>query len=313
MQTADHILEIKNLQKAFGAFRALDGLDLQVRRGEIFGFLGCNGAGKSTTIRCLLGLIAPDAGDIRFDGRLLRPGDKSFLRQVGCIIEKPDFYTNLSALRNLDISARMYGLRPKRQELLDLLDLVGLAGRENQAVKTYSQGMKQRLGIAQALLHQPDLIVLDEPTNGLDPKGLIDLRAILLQLKNDFKKTVIVSSHILSEIEQIADSFCIIDQGRTIAQGRTADWLSDKNMLLTIETDRGAELLRFLQQTGRKATSSGPDGNTLTLQTERADIPNIHRDIAQSGLPVYGVYPRKKLEDLFLNLTEKAAAHAGTH
>lgn len=309
----DHIIEIKNLHKSFGAFKALDGFNLSVKRGEIFGFLGSNGAGKSTTIRCMLSLIKPDEGEILFNGQPISLDKNGFLRKVGCIIEKPDFYLNLSALKNLEISARMYGVKPKKPNMLRVIDLVGLGGRENQAVKTYSQGMKQRLGIAQALLHDPDLIILDEPTNGLDPKGIIDLRTIILQLKTDFQKTVIVSSHILSEIEMIADSFCIIDKGKTIIQGNTAELLSEKEILLTIETDQMPALLRLFRQSGRSVSESGQNGNTLTIKTERQEIPLIHREIVQSGLPVYGFYPRKKLEDLFLNLTQNTSADAGTH
>lgn len=307
----DHIIEIRNLHKSFGDFKALDGLNLSVRRGEIFGFLGCNGAGKSTTIRCMLSLIKPDAGEILFNGKSTREHRNDFLRQVGCIIEKPDFYTNLSALDNLRISARMYGVKPKKEALQDVIELVVLAGRERQAVKTYSQGMKQRLGIAQALLHQPELIILDEPTNGLDPKGIIDLRHIIRRLKTDFHKTVIVSSHILSEIELIADSFCIIDHGKTIIQGRTADLLSENEMLVTVETDQPEQMFRLLQNAGREVSAAASDGHTLTVKSGRAAIPDIHREIVQSGLPVYGFYARKKLEDLFLHLTQNADDHAG--
>ena len=306
----DNIIEIQNLHKFFGDFKALDGLNLSVRRGEIFGFLGCNGAGKSTTIRCMLSLIKPDAGEILFNGKSTREHRNEFLRQVGCIIEKPDFYTNLSALDNLNISARMYGVKPKKQEVLAVIELVGLNGREHQAVKTYSQGMKQRLGIAQALLHQPELIILDEPTNGLDPKGIIDLRNIIRRLKTDFHKTVIISSHILSEIELIADSLCIIDKGKTIIQGSTAELLSENEMLVTVETDLPHEMYRLLQNTGREVTAPGPNSHALTVKTGRAAIPDIHREIVQSGLPVYGFYTRKKLEDLFLNLTQNAGANA---
>lgn len=307
----DNIIEIKNLHKSFGAFKALNGFYLRVKRGEILGFLGANGAGKSTTIRCILSLIKPDAGEILFNGSPTLLHRNAFLRKVGCIIEKPDFYLNLSAFKNLEISGRMYGVKPKKPDMLRIIDLVGLSGRENQAVKTYSQGMKQRLGIAQALLHDPELIILDEPTNGLDPKGIIDLRNIIRQLKTDFQKTVIVSSHILSEMELIADSFCIIDRGKTIIQGNTADLLSEKEMLLTIETDRVPELLQLLRQTGREVVETSPYGDALTIKTARQDIPPIHHEIAQSGIPVYGFYPRKKLEDLFLNLTQNKNADAG--
>ncbi|MBV6440975.1 MAG: ABC transporter ATP-binding protein [Haliscomenobacteraceae bacterium CHB4] len=307
----DHIIQIRNLHKSFGDFKALDGLNLDVRRGEIFGFLGCNGAGKSTTIRCMLSLIKPDAGEILFNGKSTREHRNTFLRQVGCIIEKPDFYTNLSALDNLRISARMYGMRSKKEEILSVIELVGLAGREREAVKTYSQGMKQRLGIAQALLHRPELIILDEPTNGLDPKGIIDLRRIIQRLKTDFQKTVIVSSHILSEIELIADSFCIIDRGKTVIQGRTAELLSENEMLVSVETDQPEQMFRLLQNAGREVSAPASDDQTLTIKTGRADIPDIHREIVRSGLPVYGFHARKKLEDLFLNLTQNTDAHAG--
>jgi ABC-type multidrug transport system ATPase subunit len=313
MQKPIPILEIENLRKRFGGFQALDGLNLSVQRGEIFGFLGSNGAGKSTTIRCLLGLIAPDSGNIRFRGEPIRPGQRDFLRQVGCIIEKPDFYGSLSALRNLDISARMYGMKPGNTEMQEMLALVGLETRGNDAVKTFSQGMKQRLGIAQALLHQPELIILDEPTNGLDPKGMIDLRNILRQLKTELGKTIIISSHILSEIEQLADSFCIIDRGKTIAQGNTAEWLSEKNMLLSIETDQPDALAQHLRQSGRSVEAPKPGSNSITLTADRSDIPEIQRFLAQTGLPVYSISPRKRLEDLFLQLTEQSERHAGTH
>ncbi|MEZ4917813.1 MAG: ABC transporter ATP-binding protein [Saprospiraceae bacterium] len=313
MQKPIPILEIENLRKRFGGFQALDGLNLSVQRGEIFGFLGSNGAGKSTTIRCLLGLIAPDSGNIRFRGEPIRPGQRDFLRQVGCIIEKPDFYGSLSALRNLEISARMYGMKPSSAEMQEMLVLVGLETRGNDAVKTFSQGMKQRLGIAQALLHQPELIILDEPTNGLDPKGMIDLRNILRQLKTELGKTIIISSHILSEIEQLADSFCIIDHGKTIAQGNTAEWLSEKNMLLSIETDQPDALAEHLRQSGRSVEAPKPGSNSITLTADRSEIPEIQRFLAQTGLPVYSISPRKRLEDLFLQLTEQSERHAGTH
>ena len=309
----DHIIEIKNLHKSFGDFKVLDGFNLSVKRGEIFGFLGSNGAGKSTTIRCMLSLIKPDAGEIFFNGAATRLDPNGFLRKVGCIIEKPDFYLNLTALKNLEISIRMYGIKPKKQVLAAIIDLVGLSGRENQAVKTYSQGMKQRLGIAQALLHDPELVILDEPTNGLDPKGIIDLRNIIQRLKTEFQKTVIVSSHILSEIELIADSFCIIDKGKTIIQGNTAEMLSEKDMLVSIETDRIPELLQFLRQSGREVTAPVNGENYLTIRAGREEIPLIHREVVQSGISVYGFYPRKKLEDLFLNLTQNASADAGVN
>ena len=310
MDNNDNILEVNGLSKSFGDFQALNGLNMEVKKGEIFGFLGSNGAGKSTTIRCILGLISADAGTVRFMGQDFQPGSNAFLQKVGCIIEKPDFYTHLSAWTNLKISARMYGMKPGNETLQGVIDLVGLKGREKDKVKTFSQGMKQRLGIAQALIHSPELIVLDEPTNGLDPKGMIDLRNILLRLKNDYGKTVIVSSHILSEIEQIADRFCIIDRGKTIAQGSTEEWLSEKDLLLTIESEKASDISELLSKSGWETNFTEENPNVLTVQTSRSDIPEIHRRIAESKLPIYGIYPRKKLEDLFLQLTENTGNYA---
>src|SRR5688572_8534352 len=240
------IIEVKGLTKAFKGITAVDDLSFSVPKGEVYGFLGQNGAGKSTTIRMLLTLIAPTAGSISILGKDLYLHRKEVLQQAGAIIEKPDLYKYLTALENISIMARLSGIKPKKKELLNQLERVGLAERANSKVKTFSQGMKQRLGIACALVHDPQLIILDEPTNGLDPQGIADVRNLILTLSKAEGKTVFVSSHLLSEIEVIADSMLIIDKGRKVAEGKVADLLNPSNTLVVLETGSDEQAKAFL-------------------------------------------------------------------
>jgi len=210
------VIEVQQLSKFFKNIKAVDDLSFSVNEAEIYGFLGQNGAGKSTTIRMLLTLIKPTSGSIRIFGNDLLAHRPSILQQVGAIIEKPDLYKYLTALQNLRIMAKLSGCPATEKELIRQLETVGLAERANSKVKTFSQGMKQRLGIACALIHRPKLIILDEPTNGLDPQGIADIRNLILHLSRNEKKTVLVSSHLLSEMELIADSMLIIDKGKKL-------------------------------------------------------------------------------------------------
>ena len=299
----DSILEVKSLHKTFGNFKALNGLDMAVPKGDIFGFLGSNGAGKSTTIRCILTLIKPDSGEILYNANSIKNHRESFLKNIGCIVEKPDFYINISALKNLEISAKMYGVNPNPTKLMETLEMVGLNGKEKTLVKTFSQGMKQRLGIAQSLIHNPEIIILDEPSNGLDPSGIIEFRKIIKQLKTDFNKTIIISSHILSELELMVDSFIIIDKGKKVIQGKASELLSDKDMSVIIETDNAENLNSYLLNTSNHYITINKTTSTLTIKIDRDKIPTLHMDIVNSGQPIYGFATRKKLEDLFLNLT----------
>jgi ABC-type multidrug transport system ATPase subunit len=302
--TMPSVLSITNLHKSFGDHKALNGLAFEVNEGEIFGFLGLNGSGKSTTIRSVLSLIRPDSGEIRVFGKSIREHRNQVLRNIGCIIEKPDFYGYLSAYRNLMLSAGMYGIPVRKNEIYALLELVGLKGREQDAFKTFSQGMKQRLGIAQALLHDPALVILDEPTNGLDPQGIIDLRSLLLRMKDEFKKTVVVSSHILSEIEEVADSMVIIHRGKTVTHGNVRDLLSDKDLLITVETSQVEEAIRSLSGSVFEGRLLSSFNDRFILRADKEDIPELHSRLLTAGVDVFGVYSRKRLEDYFLKLTQ---------
>ena len=212
------MLSVRGLTKRFGEFTAVDDLSFNVEQGQVYGFLGQNGAGKSTTIRMLLSLIRPTAGEINFFGESLFTHRKQILAQIGAIVEKPDLYKYLNGLEHLRIFSRLSGIHPQNDKLKDLLSMVGLGHRLTSRVGTYSQGMRQRLALACALVNDPELLILDEPTNGLDPQGIADMRQLILQLSKEQGKTIIVSSHLLSEMEMIADQVLIIDKGKKIAE-----------------------------------------------------------------------------------------------
>jgi ABC-type multidrug transport system ATPase subunit len=230
------MVEISQLSKTYQNVPAVDHLDLIIPHNCIYGFLGPNGAGKSTTLRMLLSLVSPDQGSIKVFGKDLKNHRKEILSGIGSIIEKPDFYLYLSAIENLNLLARLSGIRPNPNRIQELLELVGLSARGNHKVATYSHGMKQRLGIAQAIIHDPQLIILDEPTTGLDPNGILELRQLILNLKQE-GKTVILSSHILSEIELIADHMVIMNKGKAVVQGNVHNLLNDQELIFLIETD----------------------------------------------------------------------------
>ena len=230
------VIQVKHLTKDFKEVKAVNDLSFSVEEGQVYGFLGQNGAGKSTTIRMLLTLIKPSAGEIEIFGMNLMKHRKEILRQVGAIIERPDLYKYLTALENLRIFAAMSGVKVSEKKLMEQLAMVGLAERAHSKVKTYSQGMKQRLGIATALVHDPKLIILDEPTNGLDPQGIADVRNLILQLSKEMNKTLLISSHLLSEMELIADSMIIIDKGKKIVEGKVNDLFDPAETLVELKT-----------------------------------------------------------------------------
>jgi ABC-type multidrug transport system ATPase subunit len=300
------IIEIKNLHKSFKKFQALKGVSMTVNEGEIFGFLGCNGAGKSTTIRCMLTLIKPDSGEIFFKGKNIKTCRSEFLQAIGCIVEKPDFYKNMSVVTNLRLSAMLYGKNPTKKELYDCLELVGLKDKELVKFKACSQGMKQRLGIAAALIHNPEIIILDEPSNGLDPRGMIELRNLILKMKNELKKTIIISSHILSEVELIVDSMIIIDKGVNVIQGSAEELLHGSEVMVNIETIEPQKLMEKIKKSTYASHLESQVENQIIIKSTMKEIPQLHKDIVLMDEPISAFYSRKKLEDLFLKLTDTA-------
>lgn len=295
------ILEVKSLSKKFKDFDAVKNLSFTVNQGDVYGFLGQNGAGKSTTIRMLLKLIKPTAGEIIFSGKNIQQ-DNDILRQTGAIIEKPDLYKFLSAYDNLAIFAKMSGVKVTRSLIMDQLEMVGLAERSGSKVKTFSQGMKQRLGIAVALVHSPKLIILDEPVNGLDPQGIADVRNLILRLSREMGKTVIVSSHLLSEIEIIANRMIIIHKGEKIVEGNVAELLDPANTMVEINTtDDKTSLLKI--QESKWAPFLENDKTNIRLHMNRTDVPELVAYLHEMEVGILSVQPRHSLEDYFLSLT----------
>jgi ABC-2 type transport system ATP-binding protein len=292
------------LRKQFNQFAAVRDLDLTVYKGDVYGFLGPNGAGKSTTIRMILGLIHPTSGTIQIYGKHLHEARSYILSKIGAIIEKPDFYNYLSAIQNLALLNKMQAKQVSRDELYQLLELVGLKGREKSKVKTYSQGMKQRLGFAQALMHNPDLIILDEPTNGLDPQGVKDVRDLIIKLNKEQGKTILISSHILSEIEIICNRMIIIQKGRSIVEGRVDELLNNNELHVTFEFEGYKDVLQFINQNQSLQTKFiEVVNNKYHFHILSSEAASVNKLFVENGFAVKSMIPVRSLEDYFLNLT----------
>lgn len=306
------VIQVKGLVKHFREVKAVDGLSFTVNKGEIYGFLGQNGAGKSTTIRMLLSLVEPTAGTMEIFGMDLRKHRAQILRSTGAVIEKPDLYKYLTASENLSIFSRLSGNRITSKEIMIRLERVGLADRAHSKVKTFSQGMKQRLGIAVALVHDPDLIILDEPANGLDPQGIADMRNLILHLGRDLHKTILVSSHLLSEVEQIADRLLIIDKGRKIVEGSMSTLLDPSKMQVELNTsnnDKAMLLLKSFDGIGKMRT----DHSGLVFELHEQKIPHLVRYLVNNEIEILSVHSRHSLENYFLSLTSAAHVDASAN
>jgi len=297
------IIEVRELTKSFSEITAVNKLTFTVNENEVYGFLGQNGAGKSTTIRMLLSLIRPSEGEIKIFGLDLFSHRKEILHRVGAIIEKPDLYKYLTAKENLQLFAIMSGLKPDRKQLMEKLDKVGLAERADSKIKTFSQGMKQRLGIAVALVHDPDLIILDEPMNGLDPQGIADIRNLINHLSNDLGKTVFISSHLLSEMEQVADSLLIIHKGKKIAEGSMGSLLDPDFAKVEIETRSAKDLESELRMTRWANSIISINEQKVILKIKREEVPGFIKSIAGMNQEIYSIHKKHSLEDYFLSLT----------
>lgn len=299
---SETIISVQQLVKQFRTLRAVDGLSFSVPKGEVYGFLGQNGAGKSTTIRMLLTLVQPTSGEIKLFGQSLSTERHAILRQVGAVIERPDLYTYLTAYENLRIMARLSGVHPGRKELMQQLEQVGLTARAHSKVKTFSQGMKQRLGIACALIHNPQLIILDEPTNGLDPQGIADIRNLILHLSKNNGKTVLVSSHLLNEVQLIADSMLIIDQGKKVAEGSVSSLLNPADTVVALYTTNDAAALQWLQASHwQQYLLRNAEG--IRLQMHGQNVPALNAALVAAGIEVLQIQSQHSLENYFLSLT----------
>ena len=303
---SDVALQTEHLTKRFGARTAVDRLTIRVERGDIYGFLGPNGAGKSTTLRMLLGLVRPTSGTVKFP---VHASSWEYLRarsRVGAIIETPAFYENFSGRRNLQLLASLSGgVQTKRVE--QVLDIVGLRDRARDPVKVYSYGMRQRLGIAQALLPTPELIILDEPTNGLDPQGIHETRELIRRLRDEFRLTVMLSSHLLTEIEQLCNRVGIIHEGQLLYEGGPEALLRPTSLYKVRVNDLSRAFELLTREPGVTVSRNGD--SFLHVDADAEAISAVNALLVGNGIRVYELSPaQESLEEAFLRLTKTVAA-----
>lgn len=288
------------LTKRFRNLTAVDGLDLEVSQGDVFGFLGPNGAGKSTTLRMMVGLIKPTSGSVQVLGQDVWRDHVRAMKDVGAMIEAPAFYRYLSGRDNVRILANTGG-RYSRKDIDEALTIVGLIDRAKDKVKTYSQGMKQRLGIALAIIGRPQLVLLDEPTNGLDPQGMKEVRDLIHQLSTEYGMTVFLSSHLLHEVEQVCTRIAVINKGKVIAGGSVEDLLRGKNVY-RVTIDRADLACKVLEKLDW-ANMVKADFGCMDIEMNGHDPADLNRELVQAGVGVSGLMPLKaSLEELYLGL-----------
>ncbi|HEV8138985.1 MAG TPA: ABC transporter ATP-binding protein [Pyrinomonadaceae bacterium] len=297
-------LQADALTRKYQRRLVVDHLSLSVERGDVFGFLGQNGAGKSTTIRMALGLVRPTSGRIEILGHDMARRPRAALKRVGAIIEAPAFYENFSGQQNLRMLAAMSGGATPRA-IEGVLELVGLRERARDPVRVYSHGMRQRLGIAQALLPNPELIILDEPTDGLDPQGLAEVRDLIGRLRDERRLTIVLSSHLLHEVEQVCNRVAIIDDGRLLYEGSVQELVA-AGQRIRLKTDRVTDAFNLLANDQQLAVNRNGD-QCLYLQVSDEEIPDINALLVRHGFRVTEISAqRESLEEVFLRLTREA-------
>jgi ABC-2 type transport system ATP-binding protein len=298
------VVELKNVTKVIKGKKIIDNLTFNIEEGEVFGFLGPNGAGKTTTIRMIVGLMKISSGDILVCGKNVKSEYEEALRNVGGIVENPEMYKFLTGYQNLMQYARMIkGIT--KEKINEVIELVGLEDRIHEKVKTYSLGMRQRLGLAQSLLHEPKVMILDEPTNGLDPAGIREIRDHLRKLTKQKGMAVIVSSHLLSEMEMMCDRIAIIQKGKLIDVQKVHDFVYEdakQKYFIEVElTDNAKESLKTIQEYSIKQVETG-----IEVEIEKNQVPEFIQTLIQAGIRIYEVKPMSKsLEDRFLEITSK--------
>ncbi len=299
---AHPIIEAQGLVKAYGSFKAVDDLSFALKEGSVMGFLGPNGAGKSTTLRMLVDLIRPVSGKLRLFGLDYHRHRGRILSRIGCLIEKPDFYKYLGALQNLELLGRASGIRQPRAKAMEMLEFVGLSGRDKDAVSSFSHGMRQRLGLAQCLMHDPDLIILDEPGTGLDPQGIVDMREMILKLNREQGKTILLSSHHLPEVEAVATHLVLMNRGRCLVQGSASDLLSQQNRQIRLEVGQVKEAMECVSSLLSRDQYRLGEGGVLHLSLSRDKLPALIKTLVERGIAVYAVESRQQLEDFYMQI-----------
>src|SRR6266478_96124 len=300
------MIELRDVQKCFGDNVAVENLSLQVPAGEIYGLLGHNGAGKSTAIGMMLGQVWPTRGEVKVCGYDVTAHRRQALQKVGAIFESPAFYDYLSGIRNLEILSS-YTAPPPPNRIREVIEWVGLTGREGSKVKTYSHGMRARLALAQALLPQPQLLILDEPSDGLDPEGIHEMRLTIQRLHRELGLTILLSSHFLSEVEQLCTRIAVLNRGRKVFEGSLAD-TKRQEQWVRVKTGDFAHAASALRQAG--LINDERDGQFIALK-EGIGTDQVVRFLVERGMPVYEIAREQEtLEDFYLSLMNEQNAQS---
>lgn len=296
------VLELKNVSKSFGKRKIIDNLNLEVEKGEIYGFLGPNGSGKTTTIKMILRLINSDSGEIKVNGYDTKKQFEKAMECIGAIVENPDLYKYMSGIDNLRLHARIRNIDEKR--IKEVLELVELKGREKDKVGKYSLGMKQRLGLALTLLHKPKVLILDEPTNGLDPAGIKKLRDILKEISHKEGVAVFVSSHILSEMQLMCDRVAVLDNGKIVKVEKISDTNEEKEEVVEIKVRNIEKAVKILKEEFNLDVKIENNKINITVRTEK--LPEVIKKLAIADTEIQLVIPKEHtLEDIFFDATER--------
>lgn len=296
------VLELKNVSKSFGKRKIIDNLNLEVEEGEIYGFLGPNGSGKTTTIKMILRLINSDSGEIKVNGYDTKKQFEKAMECIGAIVENPDLYKYMSGIDNLRLHARIRNIDEKR--IKEVLELVELKGREKDKVGKYSLGMKQRLGLALTLLHRPKVLILDEPTNGLDPAGIKKLRDILKEISHKEGVAVFVSSHILSEMQLMCDRVAVLDNGKIVKVEKISDTNEEKEEVVEIKVRNIEKAVKILKEEFNLDVKIENNKINITVRTEK--LPEVIKKLAIADTEIQLVIPKEHtLEDIFFDATER--------
>ncbi|WP_434290609.1 ABC transporter ATP-binding protein [Clostridium botulinum] len=299
----ENILKTYNLTRKYGTTAVVDNINMNIKKGEIYGFLGRNGAGKTTTLRMIMGLIYPTKGEYELFGKKM--GDREVLGRIGAIIETPGFYPNLTARENLDIHRRLMGI-PNKEYVDEALEIVGLTNYDikKKKVKKYSLGMKQRLGVARALLHKPELLILDEPTNGLDPVGIKEMRETLLDLNKKKEITILVSSHILGEIQQLATKIGIIHNGKLLEEIDYKSFEKKNKHYINLRVDNDKRAVTILEKSMNIKDYEVTEPNKIRIYEMLDKSNDVAKKMISEGVDVYEVnVMNDTLEDYFVRLT----------
>lgn len=300
---SEYVIETKNLTKQYGTQKSVANLNIHVRRGRIYGLLGRNGAGKTTTMKMMLGLAQPTTGEVLIWGKPLQGNERKILPRIGSLIEAPGFYPNLTATENLCIFAALRGM-PNSHAIKDALDLVGLPYKDKKLFSQYSLGMKQRLAIALAIMHDPELLILDEPINGLDPVGIAEVRSFIRRLCDEKEKTILISSHILSEISMLADDIGIIDKGVLLEEESLAELEQKNGKYIHFTVSDTAQAARILEQVFDEKQFSVQDDHNIRLYNLDLSVTKIVNVFVENGLELSEAHIcEDSLEDYFKRIT----------